>query len=105
MKVLEPGHTYDLDNFQHPKGEFNQTLRFIQKVPNPQNPSELVTIQNGTTNEEVLKALINRTEFLNTKFPCRENSIAITKMQEALMWFEKRTADRLARGVEGKHLK
>ena len=56
---------------------------------------------NGLTNEALLAILINRTEVLNGRFPCRENSIAVTKMQEALMWFEKRTADRKARGVEG----
>lgn len=56
---------------------------------------------NGATNEAVLAALIHRLQFLNGQFPCRENSIAITKMQEALMWLEKRTADRKARGVEG----
>lgn len=56
---------------------------------------------NGLTNEALLAILIHRTQVLNERFPCRENSIAITKMQEALMWFDKRTADRKARGVEG----
>lgn len=58
---------------------------------------------NGPTNEALLAILIHRTQFLNGKFTCRENIIAITKMQEALMWLEKRTADRLNRGVEGQH--
>ena len=38
---------------------------------------------------------------LNEKFPCRENSIAITKLDEAIMWLEKRKQDREQRGVEG----
>jgi hypothetical protein len=38
---------------------------------------------------------------LNSHFPCRENSVAITKLDEALMWLEKRKKDREARGVEG----
>ena len=58
---------------------------------------------NGPTNEALLAILIHRTKFLNGKFPCRENSLAITKMEEALMWLEKRTAERQARGVEGKN--
>ena len=58
---------------------------------------------NGVTNETVLAALIHRTKVLNAKFPCRQNSIAITKMEEALMWFENRTAERQKRGVEGQH--
>lgn len=56
---------------------------------------------NGVTNEALLAILIHRTEVLNQRYPCRENSVAITKMQEALMWFDKRTSDRKARGVEG----
>lgn len=59
--------------------------------------------ENGTTLEEILRVSVERLQFLNGKFPCRENSIAITKMQEALMWLNARTADRLARGVESKH--
>lgn len=38
---------------------------------------------------------------LNKKFPCRENSLAITKLEEAMMWLRERTRDREARGVEG----
>lgn len=57
----------------------------------------------GTTLEEMLSTSIAHLTQLNTKFPCRENSIAITKMQEALMWLNERTRDRRERGVEGKH--
>jgi hypothetical protein len=39
--------------------------------------------------------------YLNSKFPCRENSMTITKLDEALMWQQKRTQDRIERGVEG----
>lgn len=40
---------------------------------------------------------------LNQKFPCRENSIVITKLEEALLWLGKRKVDREKRGVEGKN--
>jgi hypothetical protein len=56
---------------------------------------------NGIQNEQVIAALVNRLQVLNTKFPCRENSLAITKLEEAMFWLEKRTADRERRGVEG----
>ena len=49
---------------------------------------------------EVAKHII---EYFNKKFPCRENAMTITKLDEALMWQEKRTKDRLKRGVEGKN--
>ena len=62
------------------------------------------TWENGTTLEEMLKVSIERLQQLNGMFPCRENSVAITKMEEALMWLNKRTENRKARGVEGKHI-
>lgn len=56
---------------------------------------------NGLQNEQLLAVLVHRLGVLNKAFPCRENSLAITKLEEARMWLEKRTADREARGVEG----
>ena len=38
---------------------------------------------------------------LNKNYPCRENALTITKIQEALMWQEARTKDRIKRNVEG----
>jgi hypothetical protein len=38
-----------------------------------------------------------------TPAPCRENAISLTHLEEALMWLQKRTRDRQARGVEGTH--
>jgi hypothetical protein len=60
--------------------------------------------ENGTTLEEMLRVSIERLQQLNSMFPCREKSVAITKMEEALMWLNKRTENRKARGVEGKHI-
>lgn len=42
---------------------------------------------------------------LNDAFPCRENSLTITKIEEALHWQYARTADRNRRNVEGKNIK
>lgn len=40
---------------------------------------------------------------LNDVFPCRENTLTITKIEEALHWQEARTKDRLKRKVEGEN--
>lgn len=95
MKILTPGHKYELASFEHGPA---QQLQFIEKTGEP-----LTTVNDGTTNEEVLAMLIDRLQFLSAKLPSRETSIAITKCQEALMWLEKRTADRKTRAVEGTH--
>lgn len=57
---------------------------------------------NGCHNEDLIAIVIDRLRSFQTgQFSCRENALAITKLEEALMWLNKRTADRVARGVEG----
>lgn len=101
MKVLTEGHKYQLPGFEDPNN--TQEIQFIEKTP-IKNTSNLLTVNDGTTNEDILEVLIDRMNYLQNKFPCRENSIVITKLQESLMWLEKRTSDRKKRNVEGKHL-
>lgn len=101
MKIITEGHKYQLSGFEDP--ENTQTIQFIEKAP-IENTTDLRTVNDGTTNEELLEVLINRMEYLQNKFPCRENAIVITKLQESLMWLEKRTTDRKKRNVEGKQL-
>lgn len=89
-----------------------QLLNFFQSESGIDNYQEVTfyemredgSYDNGTTLEQMLSVSIERLQALNAKFPCRENSIALTNMEQALMWLNKRTEDRLARGVEGKHL-
>lgn len=68
------------------------------------------TLQNGPVGENgvngcqvdtVIEAAKVILEGLNKNFPCRENSIAITKLEEALMWLQQRIKNRVSRGVEG----
>lgn len=87
-------------------------MKYLLKDFNEDVPSQEIsfyemnedgTKENGTTLEEMLRVSIERLKELNNRFGCRENSLAITKMEEALMWLNKRTEDRIARGVEGQH--
>lgn len=56
---------------------------------------------NGCQVDTIIEAAKLIIEGFNKKFPCRENSMIITKLDEALMWSDKRKKDRLKRGVEG----
>ena len=59
---------------------------------------------NGAFVETVIAAAIQRIEYYNAgPFWCRENSLAITYLKEALHWLNHRTAAREERGVEGTH--
>lgn len=59
---------------------------------------------NGCQVDTMIEAAKVILEGLNKQFPCRENSSAITKLDEALMWLQKRKTDREKRNVEGKSL-
>lgn len=57
---------------------------------------------NGLTNEALLAIVRDRLEGAQDgPFRCRENALAITKIEEASLWLAKRTLDRMTRGVEG----
>lgn len=57
---------------------------------------------NGCHNEDLIAIVIDRLqEFQRGDFACRENAIALTKLEESMMWLNKRTNDRIKRGVEG----
>jgi hypothetical protein len=61
---------------------------------------------NGVCNEDLIAMILTRLEAFNqTDFRCKENSMAITKLEEALLWLRKRTMGREQRGVEGTHIK
>ena len=119
MKVLIEGHAYLLryfENQEEPQTS-GQVIQFIEKEPitkethpeywkDGKKPEErtLHTVNDGTTNEEVLEMLIDRMQYLQKMFPCRENAIVITKLEESLMCLEKRTENRDKRGVEGRYI-
>lgn len=58
--------------------------------------------QNGCQIEDVIDVLTERLEgFQRGPFRCRENALAITKLEEARLWLLERTRKRQAQGVEG----
>ena len=61
---------------------------------------------NGIFMEDLIAICIDRLEsFQKSNFSCRENAVAITKLEESLMWLRKRTLNRQKRNVEGKYEK
>ena len=61
---------------------------------------------NGAFVETVMAAAAQRIRYYqDSKFACRENAIALTHLETAILWLDKRTRDREVRGVEGTHEK
>lgn len=82
-------------NFVYIRKDVNSISFTLQK-----GPVKEVGV-NGCQVDTIVEAAKVLIEGLNKEFPCRENSIAITKLEEAMMWLNKRKHDRETRGVEG----
>jgi hypothetical protein len=59
---------------------------------------------NGAFVETVIAAALQRIQYYQaSKFKCRENALAIIKLEEALHWLNSRTSRREVQDVEGTH--
>lgn len=94
-------------------GYFPRTSLFVQEQKGVFGPKRvLFTLQDGPIKEfgingvqidAVIEFARNTIEVFSKAFPCRENSVVLTKLDEALLWLQKRKADREKRNVEGKN--
>jgi hypothetical protein len=101
----EPGpgganHRYEIGGFDvrgAPEGSGYVVLNFQN---GPINEAGV----NGITHEVLLAILCDRLRaFQRGPFACRENALALTKLEEAQHWLLHRTMKRMAAGVEGTH--
>lgn len=61
---------------------------------------------NGITQEVLIAICVDRLRsFQAGPYACRENALALTKLEEAQHWLLQRTRARMQRGVEGTHQK
>jgi len=57
---------------------------------------------NGVSGEALLAILIDQLRgFQSGEYACRDNDMALAHLEAALFWLQKRTRERLNRGVEG----
>lgn len=56
---------------------------------------------NGCQIDDMLTFALGTLQAMNKKYPCRENSLAITKLEECLLWLDARRKERERRRAEG----
>jgi len=110
----EPGaggasHLYMIEGFNT---ESNASDPFTARHGHPAQHTTIL-FQNGPINEagvngitqEVLLAIVadRLRSFQGGPYACRENALALTKIEEAMHWLHSRTLARMQRGVEGTH--
>lgn len=87
MKVLDPGHRYEL---AHLDGEGMSVLQFVKREGD-KYPGNVGHCE-GTTIQEVLRALIHRAAYVNSQISCPETSDSIYHMAQAIYVLERRAA-------------
>jgi len=112
------GRDFGVELFDENDLELVASKRFVEmyeEVEKHQNNKSYINIKfqegaigevgvNGCQIEDVINVLVERLEgFQKGGLPCRENALAITKLEEARMWLNERTRKRKEQGVEGKN--
>lgn len=73
----------------------------VAKIHFQEGPIKEVGV-NGIANEDALAMVLCRLQaFQEGPYKCKENEMAIVKLEETLMWLRARTNSRVNRGVEG----
>lgn len=95
MKVIDPGHMYELDNLDAGPANPTSRLKFVKREGDkyPGNVGHYA----GTNIQEVLRALIDRVKYLDGQEPCMENSEIIFYLRESIARLEERAAKRHGR--------
>lgn len=96
MRVIDPGHTYELERL---KGEGSEILRFY-KDPEIHGGDG----QSGPSTQEVIRACISRVQSLNKEKPWKGNERIIEHLRLALIGFECRALERAAEKGEAVEL-
>lgn len=92
MKVIDPGHLYELN---HLDGSGTTRLQFVSRAP-------LHTPAEGVINQEVLRALIDRVQLLDSEVTWSGNAEILHHLRMALALHEARA---MLRHVEKGHIR
>lgn len=110
----EPGagganHRYEITGFDTASNPSRMnaqgySTRYTREVLLFQNGPIAEAGVNGITHEVLLAIVADRLRsFQAGPYACRENALALTKIEEAQHWLHHRTLARMQRGVEGTH--
>ena len=86
MRIVDPGHVYALDSLD---GDFQQSITFVKRFRGEANHP-------GTVNQEVLRVLIDRVQFLDAEKPWPLNEQILYHLRMALVLHEARALIRKA---------
>lgn len=95
MEIVDPGHQYALrclDVQEDDEIGHTEILTFVKRE-GPGYPGN-VGHHSGTTTQEVLRALIDRTKYVDNQIPDLRNKRVLMCLREAIFALEMRAAER-----------
>lgn len=96
-------HTYAIHKSVELPTIENEPLALIQFQKGPRKESSSIQ---GVIDTDLLEIVRDRLKgFQSGEFACRENACALTHIEEALMWMNRRVEDRIERSVLGTNQK
>lgn len=95
MKVIDPGHAYDLDVLDGRSENTKERLTFVKRE-GANYPGNLGHYP-GTNMQEVLRALIDRTNYVNNQIKHGANYLVLAGLRAAIYHLEWRAAERHGR--------
>lgn len=106
IRVLEPKATYGVPQYRVTNDGLESIDHVEIKFCKGNKADESVFRQDGFFTETLIAAAKKYLEENNVgDLATRETAMAITKLDEALLWIGKRAADRQRRGVQGTYQK
>lgn len=98
-------HRYAIKYDLYPVGEPVKTIDLIE-IQMQCGPRKEESSQHGVIDSDLLEIVRDRLKsFQEGPFATRENACALTHIEEALMWLNRRVEDRIERNVLGKNEK
>lgn len=95
MKVIDPGHEYELFVLDRVRSNEVETLGFVKR-DGPGYPGN-VGHHSGTNIQDVIRVLIDRVKYLDNQIHCRENGMVLHALRDAIWWLELRASSRHGR--------
>lgn len=98
-------HEYTIKYDLYPVGEPKETY-LAGKIIFQKGPRNDSNSQHGVMNEDLLEIVRHRLQsFQSGEYATRENTLALTHIEEALLWLNKRVEGRIERNVLGTYNK
>ena len=105
--VDEPGpgnanHEYVIECFTRTETPDKEVYCVEGHISFQKGPRNEALSKVGVLDVDLLEIVRDRLiSFQSSEFACRENAIALTHIEDALLWLDKRVKDRARRGVLG----